>query len=99
VLVSAGGGMGVHCFVVHYGAPDALYESTPVLVPDAKDVAALAALAALVNAAESVMIFAGSGVRDARDDVLALAAALKAAIGHSLAARNGSATTAPTTWE
>ncbi len=40
--------------------------------------------AALLNKADKVAIFAGAGVEGARDEVIALADALKAPIGHSL---------------
>jgi pyruvate dehydrogenase (quinone) len=42
------------------------------------------ALADAINAAEKVTLFCGAGVRDARDEVMALAEAVKAPIGHSL---------------
>jgi pyruvate dehydrogenase (quinone) len=42
------------------------------------------ALAERLNAASTVTLFVGAGVRDARDEVLELAAALNAPIGHSL---------------
>ncbi|MCU1562885.1 MAG: pyruvate dehydrogenase, partial [Arthrobacter sp.] len=41
-------------------------------------------LADAVNAAEKVAIFAGAGVEDAHDEVIALAERIKAPIGHSL---------------
>jgi pyruvate dehydrogenase (quinone) len=41
-------------------------------------------LAAILNEASTVTLFAGAGVRDAREQVLALAETLKAPIGHTL---------------
>lgn len=41
-------------------------------------------LAAAINAADKVAIFAGAGVQGAHDEVIALAEAIKAPIGHSL---------------
>ncbi len=40
-------------------------------------------LARLIDEAEKVMLFAGAGVEGARDEVLALAGALKAPVGHA----------------
>lgn len=40
-------------------------------------------LATLIDEAEKVMLFAGAGVEGARDEVLALAEALKAPVGHA----------------
>lgn len=51
------------------------------LVPDAESVKELAAA---INAAEKVAIFAGAGVQGAHDEVVALAEKIKAPIGHSL---------------
>src|SRR5262245_1390324 len=42
------------------------------------------ALADAINPAEKVTLFCGAGVRDARDEVMALAETIKAPIGHSL---------------
>ena len=42
------------------------------------------ALADAINAAEKVTLFCGAGVRDARDEVMALADAAKAPVGHTL---------------
>jgi pyruvate dehydrogenase (quinone) len=53
----------------------------PVLRPPDSDVDRLAAM---VENAKSVAIFGGDGCRDARDEVLALAAKLKAPVGYSL---------------
>ncbi|WP_111768171.1 thiamine pyrophosphate-dependent enzyme [Nakamurella deserti] len=50
----------------------------------APDPAAVTELAQRLNDAEKVAIFGGIGCLDARDDVLALAAALNAPVGHSL---------------
>lgn len=58
-----------------------LVSSTAVQVPSGEDVERLAAV---LNRAETVALFAGAGVRDARAQVLALAQALKAPIGHTL---------------
>ncbi|MDM7830286.1 pyruvate dehydrogenase [Cellulomonas edaphi] len=54
---------------------------SPRVVPSQESVQALAAA---IEAAEKVTIFAGAGVRGARDDVLALAERLAAPVGHSL---------------
>lgn len=62
-------------------APAYVRTATPSLVPAAGDVATLAAA---VNAAETVAIFAGAGVRDARPELLELAEKLGAPMGHSL---------------
>lgn len=51
------------------------------LAPNAADVEEAAAL---LNKADKVAIFAGAGVEGAHDEVIALADALKAPIGHSL---------------
>ena len=51
------------------------------LVPDPESVKELAAA---INGAEKVAIFAGAGVQGAHDEVVALAEKLKAPIGHSL---------------
>ena len=53
---------------------------TPVLRPADAD---LELLAAMINDAKSVAIFGGDGCRHARDEVLALAARLKAPVGYS----------------
>ena len=52
-----------------------------VLAPNPVDVEEVAAL---LNKASKVAIFAGAGVKGAHDEVIALAEALKAPIGHSL---------------
>jgi pyruvate dehydrogenase (quinone) len=52
----------------------------PVLRPSAGD---LHKLAAMIEAARKVAIFGGDGCRDARDEVLQLAARLKAPVGYS----------------
>jgi pyruvate dehydrogenase (quinone) len=59
----------------------ALTYSRSVEVPPDADVQRLAEL---VNGAEKVMLFVGAGVRDARQEVLDLAAATQAPVGHSL---------------
>jgi len=41
-------------------------------------------LADAINAADTVTLFCGAGVRDAHDEVIALADAVKAPVGHSL---------------
>jgi pyruvate dehydrogenase (quinone) len=55
--------------------------STPVYRPSDAD---LATLADMIDAAGKVAIFGGDGCRDARDEVLALAARLHAPVGYSL---------------
>ncbi len=52
-----------------------------VLVPDDKSVQRLAAA---INAADKVAVFAGYGARDAHDEVVALAETVGAPVGHSL---------------
>ncbi len=52
----------------------------PVLYPDAREAAELVAA---INAAEKVTLFCGGGVRDAREQVLALAEKIKAPVGHA----------------
>lgn len=54
---------------------------TPALVPADDDVRALADA---INSASSVAIFAGAGIRGARDELLALADTIGAPIGHTL---------------
>jgi pyruvate dehydrogenase (quinone) len=60
-----------------------LFKATgrPTMVPDAADVAALAAA---INEAKTVAIFAGAGVEGAHDEVIAFAERIAAPIGHSL---------------
>jgi len=53
---------------------------SPVIPP----AAGVEALAALLNASGNVMLFAGAGCRDAHDEVMELAGALAAPVGHSL---------------
>jgi pyruvate dehydrogenase (quinone) len=53
----------------------------PVAVPP---MARITQLAEVLNHAENVTLFVGAGIRDARDDVLALAGRLNAPIGHAL---------------
>jgi pyruvate dehydrogenase (quinone) len=55
--------------------PSAVAQPTPDRV---------AALAEKINAARTVTLFVGAGVRDARDEVLELAGKVYAPIGHSL---------------
>jgi len=55
------------------------------LAPNAADIEEAATL---LNQAEKVAIFAGAGVEGAHDEVIALADALKAPIGHSLRGKN-----------
>ncbi|MGB3371148.1 MAG: pyruvate dehydrogenase [Rhodococcus sp. (in: high G+C Gram-positive bacteria)] len=62
-------------------APAFVRTATPSLVPAAEDVETLAAA---VNAAGTVAIFAGAGVRDARPELLEFAEKVGAPIGHSL---------------
>jgi pyruvate dehydrogenase (quinone) len=67
--------------VAHETGTSPLAYRTPVEVPAEDDVRELAEL---INRAGSVTLFAGAGVRDARAEVLQLAAAVHAPIGHSL---------------
>lgn len=62
-------------------APAYVRTAAPSLVPAAEDVEKLANA---VNAAGTVAIFAGAGVRDARPELLDLAEKLGAPMGHSL---------------
>jgi len=62
--------------------PDAVCRpAAPRVVPDA---GAVQELAAAIDAAKKVTIFAGAGVRGAHDDVIALADKIAAPVGHSL---------------
>nr|WP_120491239.1 pyruvate dehydrogenase [Corynebacterium lactis] len=62
--------------------PDAtLQVANTTLQPDPAQVAALAAA---INAAETVTIFAGSGASASRDELFALAEKVKAPVGHAL---------------
>jgi pyruvate dehydrogenase (quinone) len=63
------------------GADTLTRPRAPRVVPDEADVAALAAA---IDEAAKVTILAGAGVRGAHDDVLALADAIAAPVGHSL---------------
>lgn len=63
------------------GIPAFVRPARPTVVPDAGDIAALAAA---VNAADTVAIFAGAGVEGAHDEVVAFADLVAAPIGHSL---------------
>ncbi|PZR51705.1 pyruvate dehydrogenase [Xylanimonas oleitrophica] len=72
--------------VADHDAPDMVKTATfrpapPRVLPDE---GALRELADAVDAAKKVTIFAGAGVRGAHDDVLALADAIAAPVGHSL---------------
>lgn len=58
----------------------AIATGRPVLYPDAREAAELVAA---INAAEKVTLFCGAGVRDAREQVLALAEKIKAPVGHA----------------
>lgn len=60
--------------------PVTLVSPSPV-APSAQDVTELAAL---MNAAEKVMLFVGAGAVGAHDEVMSLATALAAPVGHSL---------------
>ncbi|WP_429519614.1 pyruvate dehydrogenase [Rhodococcus sp. BE178] len=62
-------------------APPLVRTGTPSVVPAEDDVRALADA---INTASAVAIFAGAGVRGARDELLALADAIGAPVGHSL---------------
>jgi pyruvate dehydrogenase (quinone) len=53
-------------------------------------------LAGMIEAAKKVAIFGGDGCREAREEVLALAAKLKAPVGYSFAGNNGWSMTIPT---
>ncbi|MDH6678117.1 pyruvate dehydrogenase (quinone) [Rhodococcus sp. LBL1] len=64
------------------GTPPPLVRTgRPDVVPAQEDVRALADA---INTASAVAIFAGAGVRDARDEVLTLADTIGAPIGHTL---------------
>lgn len=52
----------------------------PVAYPDAREAAALTQA---INAAETVTLFCGEGVKEAREQVLSLAEKIKAPIGHA----------------
>ncbi|WP_305091664.1 pyruvate dehydrogenase [Prescottella sp. R16] len=65
----------------HGTPPPVVRTGTPALVPDVTDVQALADA---IDAAAAVAIFAGAGVRGARDELLELAELVGAPIGHSL---------------
>ena len=52
----------------------------PVVYPDPREAADLVAA---INAADTVTLFCGEGVKDAREQVLALAEKLKAPVGHA----------------
>jgi pyruvate dehydrogenase (quinone) len=62
------------------GGQEFAIPATPVLRPADSD---LEKLAEMINDAKSVAIFGGDGCRDARDEVIALAAKLKAPVGFS----------------
>ncbi|OZF45601.1 pyruvate oxidase [Rhodococcus sp. 14-2470-1b] len=62
-------------------APAYVRTGSPALVPADEDVRALADA---IDAADTVAIFAGAGVRDARPELLELAEKLGAPMGHSL---------------
>lgn len=62
-------------------APRFVPTSRPAIVPSAADVAALAAA---IDSAKTVAIFAGIGVAGAHDEVIAFADLLAAPIGHSI---------------
>ncbi|MDY3126732.1 MAG: thiamine pyrophosphate-binding protein, partial [Corynebacterium sp.] len=53
----------------------------PVVFPDPREAAQLTQA---INEAEKVTLFVGAGIRDAREEVLALAEKIKAPIGHAL---------------
>ena len=59
----------------------AVSRGKPTLFPDSREAAELAAA---INEAETVTLFCGAGVKDARDQVLELAEKIKAPIGHAL---------------
>jgi pyruvate dehydrogenase (quinone) len=62
-------------------APTDLTVARPAALPPAERISRLAAM---LNEADTVTLFAGAGIRDARDEVLALAGKLHAPIGHAL---------------
>ena len=62
-------------------APRLVRTSAPTVVPAESDVRALAEA---IDAADKIAIFAGAGVRGAREEVLDLAETVAAPIGHSL---------------
>ncbi|WP_020660165.1 pyruvate dehydrogenase [Amycolatopsis benzoatilytica] len=70
-----------HETAAHPTGESASLGSAPAVVPAEADIARLADR---INRAEKVMIMAGAGCRDAHDEVLALAAATGAPVGHSL---------------
>jgi len=63
-----------------HASHDVVIPSTPVFRPADADINKLAEM---IEAAETVAIFGGDGCRDARDEVLQLAARLKAPVGYS----------------
>ena len=58
----------------------AIAAGRPVVYPDPEEAAALVQA---INDAENVTLFCGAGVRDAREQVLALAEKIKAPVGHA----------------
>ena len=62
-------------------APAFVLPRTPAIVPDAADVEALAAA---INEAKTVAIFAGAGVEGSHDEVVAFADLLAAPVGHTV---------------
>jgi pyruvate dehydrogenase (quinone) len=66
---------------VNPSTPFRLTYVRPVETPATEDVRRLAEL---INSAEKVMLFVGAGVREARREVLDLAAAVHGPVGHSL---------------
>ncbi len=62
-------------------APRLVRTGASTLVPDPADVGALAEA---INGADKIAIFAGEGVRGAREELLALADTVAAPVGHSL---------------
>jgi pyruvate dehydrogenase (quinone) len=62
-------------------APKFVLPARPTVVPDDADVQALAAA---INSAKTVAIFAGAGVEGAHDEVVAFADLIAAPIGHTL---------------
>ena len=52
----------------------------------------------MIEGADKVAIFGGDGCRDAHDEVLQLAATLKAPVGYSFRGSNGSSMTIPMPW-
>jgi pyruvate dehydrogenase (quinone) len=70
-----------HRPIAHPTRPTALVGPAPTVVPPAEQIRQLADK---INAAETVTLFAGAGVRGAHDNVMALAAKVLSPVGHAL---------------